>query len=189
MVPTRSIFYILKRLIGKLDSILDREIEGRVSHYSSSAAANLHSINDENSLTSTSLLLPDNWLWNWNNCHLEMKRVWQEREYVAGLPWICCCLPLDTRLAAFIAFQCIDNDCWMPLGSTVYRARVNSRAKRLSHQKQRGEKGRKADNTHTQGEALTTNEFISWFVMASCWRAAHQRKNTANISLSFHISI
>lgn len=49
--------------------------------------------------------------------------------------------------SCFIAFRCIDDDCWMPLGSAVYRARVNSRAKRLSHQKQWGdgkakEKGR-----------------------------------------------
>ena len=39
----------------------------------------------------------------------------------------------------FMAFHCIDDDCRMPLGSTVYRARVNSRAKRLSHQKQWGD--------------------------------------------------
>jgi hypothetical protein len=57
--------------------------------------------------------------------------------------------------SCFIAFRCIDDDCWMPLGSTVYRARVNSRAKRLSHQKQLGdgkakEKGR--EQTERQRE-------------------------------------
>jgi hypothetical protein len=50
----------------------------------------------------------------------------------------------------------------MPLGSTVYRGRVNSRAKRFSHQKQwvdgrekrdreKG-RGRKAENTERERE-------------------------------------
>jgi hypothetical protein len=47
----------------------------------------------------------------------------------------------------------------MPLGSAVYRARVNSRAKRLSHQKQWGDgkakekgRGRKTENRQRERE-------------------------------------